>query len=64
MSYGIEYAPQAVEDIRALRAFDRANVVNAIEQHLSHEPEKVSMSRIKRMIQHDSAVLEPLSAPR
>jgi mRNA interferase RelE/StbE len=47
----IQYAREAVEDIRGLRAFNRAAVLDAIEQHLRYEPAKESRSRIKRMTQ-------------
>ncbi len=49
--YAIDYAPGAIEDLRAMRAFDRATVFGAIEQHLAYEPAKISRSRIKQMIQ-------------
>ena len=49
--YDIQYAPEAADDIRGLRAFDRAKVLSAIEQHLRHEPTRVSRGRIKRMTQ-------------
>jgi hypothetical protein len=49
--YAILYVPQAVQDIRRLTAFGRANVMDGIETHLRHEPTKVSRSRIKRMTQ-------------
>lgn len=49
--YAIQYAPQAVSDVRALSAYDRAKVVGAIELHLPYEPTRESKSRIKRMTQ-------------
>lgn len=48
MRYDIELAPEAVEDFDNLDANVRAAVRDAIEQHLRHEPTKVSQSRIKR----------------
>jgi mRNA interferase RelE/StbE len=42
-------APEAVEDLRSLRANERALVKDAMERHLRHEPEKLSKSRIKRL---------------
>ena len=50
-AYSIDYAPQAVSDIRALQAFERATVVAAVERHLTYEPTAVSRSSIKRMVQ-------------
>jgi mRNA-degrading endonuclease RelE of RelBE toxin-antitoxin system len=49
MRYQIILAPEAVQDLRRLRANDRATVKDALETHLRHEPEKVSRSRIKRL---------------
>jgi mRNA-degrading endonuclease RelE of RelBE toxin-antitoxin system len=49
MRFEILLAPEAVEDLRSLRAGSRAAVRKAIEEHLRHEPEKVSRSRIKRL---------------
>jgi mRNA-degrading endonuclease RelE of RelBE toxin-antitoxin system len=49
MHYEILLAPQAVEDLDTLKAKVRALVRDAIEQHLRHQPTKVSKSRIKRL---------------
>ena len=49
MPYKIILAPEAVEDLKALRAFDRTAVRKAIKEHLSFEPTKTSKSRIKRL---------------
>ncbi|SRR6266550_1901275 len=49
MSFGIVLAPEAVEDLRGLKANVRAVVRDALEAHLRHEPTKVSRSRIKRL---------------
>lgn len=49
MAYEIVLAPEAVEDLRALRANVRAAVRTALEIHLRHEPGKTSRSRIKRL---------------
>jgi mRNA-degrading endonuclease RelE of RelBE toxin-antitoxin system len=42
-------ALEAQEDFRALKAFDRAVVRDALEKHLRREPTKTSRSRIKRL---------------
>src|SRR2546421_7672203 len=42
-------APEAVADLRRLRANVRAMVQRAIKTHLRDEPEKSSRSRIKRL---------------
>lgn len=42
-------APEAVEDLKRLKANIRADIRAALETHLRHEPKKVSRSRIKRL---------------
>jgi mRNA-degrading endonuclease RelE of RelBE toxin-antitoxin system len=49
MRYEIILAPEAVQDLKLLRAHDRAAVKDGIEVHLRHEPERASRSRIKRL---------------
>jgi mRNA-degrading endonuclease RelE of RelBE toxin-antitoxin system len=49
MQYDIVLAPEAVEDLDDLKANIRAEVVDAIEQQLRHQPTQVSKSRIKRL---------------
>ena len=49
MSFDIVLAPEAVEDLKLLKAHVRAAVRTALEIHLRHEPEKTSRSRIKRL---------------
>src|SRR5262245_51389749 len=49
MRYEIVLAPEAVEDLDTLKANIRAEVRDALEQHLRHQPAKVSKSRIKRL---------------
>jgi mRNA-degrading endonuclease RelE of RelBE toxin-antitoxin system len=49
--YDIRYAEEAVEDIRALRAFDQRKVIEGIETHLSSQPRVISRTRIKAMVQ-------------
>ena len=49
MRYDIVLAPEAVEDLNNLKANVRAAVRDAIEQHLRHQPTKVSKRRIKRL---------------
>ncbi len=49
MRFEILLAPEAVEDLRKLKARDRATVREALETHLRHEPAKASRSRIKRL---------------
>src|SRR5262249_25183012 len=49
MRFEIVLAPEAAEDLRALRARMRSTVRTAIERHLRHQPAKTSKSRIKRL---------------
>jgi len=49
MRYEIILAPEAVADLRRLKANARAAVLDAVEQHLRHAPTAASGSRIKRL---------------
>lgn len=49
MAYEIILSPEAVWDLRSLRAALRAKVRDGLETHLRHEPTKTSRSRIKRL---------------
>jgi mRNA-degrading endonuclease RelE of RelBE toxin-antitoxin system len=49
MPLEIILAPGAVKSLRNLPAHIRAEVKDALERHLRHEPAKVSKSRIKRL---------------
>ena len=49
MRFAILLAPEAVDDLHALKANIRAAVKEALETHLRHEPTKTSRSRIKRL---------------
>lgn len=49
MRHDIVLAPEAVEDLEALKASVQAAVRSAIEEHLRHQPTRTSKSRIKRL---------------
>ena len=49
MPRAIVLAPEAIEDLKSLKANVRADVRAALELHLRHEPKRVSRSRIKRL---------------
>ena len=49
MAFAVILAPEAVADLRRLKANVRATVQTALETHLRHEPGKTSRSRIKRL---------------
>jgi mRNA interferase RelE/StbE len=49
MAFEIILAPQAVTALKALPVPLRTGIKEAIRRHLTHEPTKVSKSRIKRL---------------
>lgn len=49
MRFEIVLAPEAVEDLRKLKAALRAKLRETLEMHLRYEPTKTSRSRIKRL---------------
>ena len=49
MPFAIILAPEAIEDLKSLKANVRAEVRAALESHLRHEPKRLSRSRIKRL---------------
>ena len=49
MRYEIILAPEAVRDLKRLKASLRSEVRDAIETHLRHQPTRPSKSRIKRL---------------
>jgi mRNA interferase RelE/StbE len=49
MRYEIVLSPQAIDDLAGLRANDRAEIRDALERHLRHQPAETSRSRIKRL---------------
>ena len=49
MRYDIVMAPEAVDDLRCLKANARAQTQDAIERYLRHDPTKTGKTRIKRL---------------
>ena len=49
MRFEVILAPEAVADLRRLKANLQTAVREALETHLRHEPTKTSRSRIKRL---------------
>src|SRR5256886_13335335 len=49
MRYEVVLAPEAARSYRSLPAHSRAEVRDALERHLRHQPTRVSKSRIKRL---------------
>ena len=48
-AYEIALKRSAIADLDALRKFDAAQIADAMEKHLRHDPTKESKSRIKRL---------------
>jgi len=49
MRFQVVLAPEAAQAFKALPAYHRAEVRDALERHLRNEPTRVSKSRIKRL---------------
>lgn len=49
MRYEINFAPEAAQDLKRIKAHTRSEVKDAMDRHLRYEPGKVSKSRIKRL---------------
>jgi len=49
MRYEIILAPEAANDLKRLDAHLLAEIRDALERHLRHDPTKISKSRIKRL---------------
>jgi mRNA-degrading endonuclease RelE of RelBE toxin-antitoxin system len=49
MRYEVVLAPEAASAFRSLPAYHRAEVRDALERHLRHDPTRVSKSRVKRL---------------
>jgi mRNA-degrading endonuclease RelE of RelBE toxin-antitoxin system len=49
MRYEVVLAPGAARSFRSLPAYRRAEVRDALDRHLRHEPTRASKSRIKRL---------------
>jgi mRNA interferase RelE/StbE len=49
MKYTILLAPQAIRDLKRLSAHYRAEILDAIEIYLRHQPKRLSKSRIKKL---------------
>ncbi len=47
--FEIQLRPEAIRRLRKLRRVDVVAILGALEQHLRHEPERPSRSRIKRL---------------
>ena len=49
MTFVIVFAPEAVEELKKLKANVRSAMLGSLKVHLRHEPVKTSRSRIKRL---------------
>ena len=48
-AYEISLKQSAISDMDDLRKYEAAQIANAMEKHLAHEPKKESRSRIRRL---------------
>jgi hypothetical protein len=55
--YKIEFTPEAVEDLKALRKFEQEEVVDGIESQLRHEPTVETRNR-KKLRPHNVAAMK------
>ena len=51
MRFEIRYSSKAIEQLRQVRAFDRATILETIERVLQHSPTKVTKTAVKRLRQ-------------
>ena len=49
MPFSIEYTSLALDQLGDLARHERRSVLDAVDEHLAHEPMKESKSRIKRL---------------
>ena len=49
MNYKVDFDPQAVADLKCLRAFARTAIVDTVERVLTVSPTQTGQSRIKRL---------------
>jgi mRNA-degrading endonuclease RelE of RelBE toxin-antitoxin system len=54
VAYNVQFAPEAIADLKRMRAFDRAAVVDTISRVLRTGPTQLGQSRIKRLRGLDS----------
>jgi addiction module RelE/StbE family toxin len=45
----IQFKPEAVNDLKRIRRYHAAAIVDAIERHLTEEPERITRGSIKRL---------------
>lgn len=45
MAFVIKIVPSALKELEGIRVFDRRRIVQAIEQHLTHEPTAPTRNR-------------------
>lgn len=54
MRYEVDFDPQAVADLRAMRAFKRAAIIDQVGKRLESDPTRTSRTSIKRLRGLDS----------
>jgi mRNA-degrading endonuclease RelE of RelBE toxin-antitoxin system len=51
MPYELRYSPEATETLKRLRPFDRATIMDAVDQVLTVNPRLESKARVKKLSQ-------------
>ena len=49
MTFEVAFDPEALEDLRSIRAYERRTILDHIDRLLTVQPTSVSRSRIKRL---------------
>lgn len=47
--FAVEVGPEAIRQLRRLRRIDAVAIMDALDMHLRHQPDRPSRSRIKRL---------------
>ncbi|MBA2692785.1 MAG: type II toxin-antitoxin system RelE/ParE family toxin [Rubrobacter sp.] len=55
--FGIEFTPEALEDLRLLRAYDQRRIIESVEEQLRHQPTQETRNR-KRLRPNELAEWE------
>jgi mRNA-degrading endonuclease RelE of RelBE toxin-antitoxin system len=55
--FQIDFTPEALEDLRLLRAYDKRRIIEAVQAQLRHQPARETQNR-KRLRPNESAEWE------
>jgi mRNA-degrading endonuclease RelE of RelBE toxin-antitoxin system len=59
VGFAVEIVPSALEELKAVRAFDRRRIADAIGEQLSHQPTVATRNRKLLVVSEASFVFEP-----